>query len=159
MRASHWILVCLCAVAATGCGPKVNLSERLEVVDVRTGWDDMGVVDGQNKIVPSIRFKFKNNSDQTLSTVQANILFKRMGEDVEWGSAFIRVAGSEGLAAGATSNAQSVSCPKGYTGTQSRAEIMASSMFVDARAIVFAKYASTGWQPVGEFPVERRLLD
>lgn len=159
MRAPGWILACLCAVAVTGCGPKVDLTQKLEIVDVHTGWDDMGVVDGQNKIVPSISFKFKNNSDQTLNTLQANVLFKRVGEETEWGSGFVRVSGAEGLPPGQTSNAQKVSCPKGYTGTQPRAEIMASTLFIDARVILFAKYGSTGWQRVGEFTVDRRLLD
>jgi hypothetical protein len=159
MRTLHWILVCLCGIAVAGCAPKVDLTQKLEVVDVHTGWDDMGVVDGQNKIVPSIRFKFKNNSDQTLSTLQANVLFKRVGEETEWGSGFVRVVGSEGLPPGQTSGAQSVSCPKGYTGIQPRAEIMASSLFVDARVILFAKYGSTGWEKLGEFTVDRRLLD
>jgi hypothetical protein len=153
------MLAGLCALAAAGCAPKVNLTDHLQVVDVHTGWADMGVVEGKNKIVPSVTFKFKNSSDQTLSTLQANVLFKRKGEEAEWGSAFVRVTGSEGLAAGQVSTAQSVNCPKGYTGTQTRAEIMSSSMFVDARVMIYAKYGSTNWQPVGEFPVDRRLLE
>jgi hypothetical protein len=36
--------------------------------------------------------------------------------------------------------------------------MLANSSFVDARVIVFAKYASTQWVKVGEYPVARRLL-
>jgi hypothetical protein len=115
-------------------------------------------VNGQNKIVPSVSFKFKNRSAATLSVLQANVLFRRVGEDTEWGSGYVRVVGSEGLAPGAASASHRVICPKGYTGTETRPQILRNSQFVDARVQIFAKYASTQWVRVGEFVVERRLL-
>ena len=64
-----------------------------------------GIVDGQNKLVPSITFKLKNVSDQTLRTLQVNALFRRVSEPKdEWGSDFLTAAGSEGLAPGATTS-------------------------------------------------------
>lgn len=158
MRAPSWLLLVPLALAIVGCGTPVDLSQKLEVVDVSTGWWDVGVVDGQNKLVPSVTFKFKNNSDQTLSTLQANVLFKRVGEETEWGSAWVRVVGSDGLPPTATSEARTVNSPKGYTGSEPRAQMMANSQFIDGRVEIFAKYSSTQWQLVADFPVERRLI-
>src|SRR5438067_12772621 len=99
--------VCLLAVAAliasAACGPKVDLSKGLQVLDVSTGWFDAGIVDGQNKLVPSVSLKVKNVSNQTLYTLQVNALFRHGADKDEWGSAFVTAAGSSGLAPGATS--------------------------------------------------------
>src|SRR5436190_9335373 len=96
-------------LAASGCGPKIDLSKGLQAVDVSTGWFDAGVVSGgQNKLVPTVTFKFKNVSDQTLGTLQANVLFRRVGEQDEWGSGFVRIVGSDGLPSGAISPPQTV---------------------------------------------------
>ena len=46
----------------------------------------------------------------------------------------------------------------GYTSSETRAQMMANKQWVDARAQVFAKYGSTQWVLLGEFPVERRLI-
>jgi hypothetical protein len=156
MRA--FCLTLLLALTTAGCGPKIDLKSALQVQDVSTGWYDQGVVNGQNKIVPSITFKFKNAGSQTITTLQGNVIFRRVGEDEEWGSGFLRVTGSEGLPAGATTQPLSVNSQLGYTGTEPRAQMLANKQFVDARAQVFAKYASAQWTLIAEFPVERRLV-
>jgi hypothetical protein len=46
----------------------------------------------------------------------------------------------------------------GYTGTESRQQMLDNTQFVDAKVQIFAKYSSTQWQRVGEFPVPRRLI-
>src|SRR5829696_4405146 len=93
-------LTFLLALVSTGCGPQIDLKSTLQLEEVSTGWADLGVINGQNKIVPSISFKFKNTGSQTIPTLQGNIIFRRTGEDDEWGSGFLRIAGSEGLAPG-----------------------------------------------------------
>jgi hypothetical protein len=159
LRVSLW-LVFLAALATASCGPKVDLTKGLQVVDVSTGWWDAGVVDGQNKLVPSVTFKFKNVSDQTLDILQANVVFRRVTEDKEWGSSFERITGSEGLAPGATSASHTVKSSLGYTASppQSRQDMFANSQFVDAKVQLFAKYSNTQWQKVGEYAVPRTLI-
>ena len=156
MRVSR--LIFLLALAASACGPTIDLKASLQAQDVSTGWADLGVVNGQNKIVPSVTFKFKNIGNQPITTLQANVIFRRVGEEVEWGSGFLRVAGSEGLAPGASSKSLSVNSQRGYTGTDSRAQMLANKEFVDARVQLFAKYGSTQCTLIGEFPIERRLV-
>ena len=150
--------VALCALVSTSCGERVDLSKGLEITEVMTGWSNAGEVNGQNKMVPTITFKVKNVSDQTLSTLQANVIFRRVNEDEEWGSKWVRIVGTEGLAPGQTSEPQRVECAKGYTGSETRTAMMANSAFVDARVRIFAKYQSTQWAPVADFTVDRRLL-
>jgi hypothetical protein len=158
MRLSHWIAF-VAALGTASCGPTVDLTKGLQVVDVSTGWWDAGIVDGKNKLVPSVTFKFKNVSEQTLSTLQANVVFRHVADDKEWGSFFLRITDSSGLAAGATSGSHQVNSPLGYTGTESRQQMLQNSLFADAKAQVFAKYGSTQWQRVGEYTIERRLIE
>src|SRR5215470_19049010 len=158
VRVSLWV-VFLAAVATVSCGPAVDLTKGLQVVDVSTGWWDAGVVDGQNKLVPSVTFKFKNVSNQPLDVLQANVVFRRVTEDKEWGSSFVKLTGTEGLAPGATTPIQTVKSQLGYTGTESRQQMLANSQFVDAKIQLFAKYSNTQWQKVGEYTVPRTLID
>ena len=151
-------LTALLALASIGCGPNIDLKSSLQVGDVSTGWADLGVINGQNKIVPSITFTFKNTGKDAITTLQGNVIFRRVGEDEEWGAGFLRITGSEGLAPGTTSKTQKVNSTLGYTSTEPRAQMLANKQFVDARAQVFAKYGSTQWTLIGEYPIERRLV-
>ena len=151
-------IVCISIVVAS-CGPTVDLRQGLQVLDVSTGWFDAGIVDGKSKLVPSVTLKLKNISDRKLTTLQLNALFRRVAENDEWGSAFLTAAGSEGLAPGMTTSELALKSQLGYTGTdQTRAEMLQNSHFVDAKVELFAKYGSTQWTRVGEYPVERRLI-
>src|SRR4051812_28588013 len=116
------LLAVLALVAAAGCGPKVDLTKGLQVVDVSTGWSDQGIVEGQNKIVPSISFALKNVSDQNLVVLDVNVAFRRVAETVDWDTALVNVAGTEGLAPGATSKSFTVNSKQGYKSTDTRAQ-------------------------------------
>ena len=143
----------------TGCGTPVDLSTALRVQDVSTGWFDAGIVQGKNKLVPSISFVLRNVSDQKLGTLQVNALFRRVQENDEWGSGFLTVTGSDGLPAGASTSALNIRSQLGYTGAdQSREEMLRNSHFVDAKVELFAKYGSAQWKRIGEYPITRRLL-
>jgi hypothetical protein len=149
----------LVALAAPGCGPAVDLTASLEIGEVSTGWFDAGIVEGKNKLVPSISFKLKNTSDQPLPMLQVNGLFRRVTETDEWGSGFLTAADSSGLAPGATTPTLTIRSQLGYTGAdQSRQELLNNSQFVDAKVELFAKYGSTQWKRVGEYPIERVLI-
>ena len=83
----------------------------------------------------------------------------RSEEKEEWGSSFVTAAGSDGLAAGAATTLQVIRSRTGYTAAnQSREEMLANSHFVDAVVELFAKYGSTQWKRLGEYPVARRLI-
>jgi hypothetical protein len=157
-------LALACAVAAmlaaASCAPDVDLTTNLQVLDVSTGWFDAGIVNGQNKLVPTITFKLKNLSGQKLSVLQANVLFHRVSDpNVEWGAGFLSVTGSEGLGPGAETKPLTVKSNLGYTGSdQTRQEMLQNKAFIDATVQVFAKYGSVQWVKKGEYPIERRLI-
>jgi hypothetical protein len=157
MRARGWLPVLL-LTAATGCGPTVDLTKGLQVLDVTSGWHDEGIVNGRNKLVPSVTFKLKNVSDQTLSSLQMNALFRRINEAEEWGSGFLPEPAPQGLAPDAESAPLTIRSNRGYTGEEARADMLKNKYFVDAKVELFAKYGSAQWARIGEYPVARQLL-
>jgi hypothetical protein len=160
MRVSARLLLCLALpLMSLACGPTVDLTKGLQVAIVNSGWYDLGIVNGQNKLVPSVTFTLRNSSDQKLVTLQINALFRRVSENTEWGSGFMTVVGSQGLAPGATTEPITIKSQLGYTGSdQSRQEMLQNTHFVDAKVELFGKYASTQWVLLGSFPITRQLL-
>lgn len=145
-------------LSAPACNSGADVSTAIEVLEVSSGWYDAGIVNGQNKLVPSVTFKLRNTSDKPVTTLQANVLFHRINSPEEWGSGFLRVAGSNGLPPGATTDPLTVKSDLGYTGTETRADMLKNSNFVDAKVRILAKSGSNYWHPLGEYPIERRLL-
>jgi len=148
------------SILAWGCAPPVDLTKGLQVENVSTGWFDAGLVNGQNKLVPSVSFTLKNVSDQNLPVLQVQATFRRITEAQEvWQTEFKSVAGSEGLAPGATTRALVVNSTIGYTGSgESREDMLKNSHFVDAEVELLAKYGSVQWKSLAKYPVARRLL-
>jgi hypothetical protein len=158
MRVRALLAIVAVASFAAACGPKVDLAKGLQVVDVSTGWFDAGIVEGQNKIVPTLSFALKNISDQKLVVLDVNVSFRRVGETADWDTSLVTVAGTDGLAPGATSKRFTVDSKQGYKGTDTRAQMLTNAQFVDANAVLFAKYANTQWARIGEFPVTRKFV-
>jgi hypothetical protein len=159
MRARVGLLSILAFASFTACGPAVDLTTGLQVTIVNSGWYDLGIVNGQNKLVPAVSFRLRNVSDQTLVSLQVNALFRRVTENDEWGSELVIAAGSDGLSAGGSTVALMAKSPRGYTGSdQSRQEMLQNSHFVDAKVDLFAKYGSTQWTRLGSYPIARQLL-
>jgi hypothetical protein len=159
MRAAPRLLLILASLlTSAGCGPKVDLTKALEVLEVTTGWFDVGQVDGANKLVPTITFRLKNVSDQKLKALHTNVVFREVGKpNEEWGSGFKIVRGSEGLAPGETTDAITLRSPNGLKAPQPRADMLVNKAFVDAKVDLFAKYSSTQWVRLREITVERHL--
>ena len=157
-RALFLLPLLFAVLAASGCQPAVDLTKNLEVRDVTTGWFDAGIVDGQNKLVPSISFKLKNLSNQTLVMLQVNAVFRRGTENEDWGSGFLTAAGTNGLAPGAVTDTITLRSDRGYKGTDSRQEMLHNSQFVDAKVRLSAKYGSSLLAHIGEYPVTRELI-
>jgi hypothetical protein len=73
-------IISLCATLAVAgmtasCAKDIDVKQALQVTDVTTGWFDAGVVDGKNKLVPSISFRLRSNTPD-LASVALNIAFK-----------------------------------------------------------------------------------
>ena len=150
------VAIGLATCAVTACGPKVDVAKGIRIEGVTTGWHEAEPIAGRNKVVPLASFLLKNVSDQRLPSVQVNAVFHRNGQNGEWGTAFVTAAGSSGLTPGAEAEV-TVRSQLGYTGTDSSDELLNNSHFVDATVDIFAKYGSTQWTRVGEFPIDRTL--
>src|SRR6185436_10865143 len=136
-----------------------EVEKDLKIVDVHTGWYDAGVIaGGQNKLVPSVSIGLQNVSDRDIASVQLNAVFKRAGEDTAWGEHFIRAIDTDGLKAGSTTGNIVLRSSLGYTGSQSRIQMLQNKDFVDARVEIFGKHGSRTWVKMGEYQIYRQLL-
>lgn len=152
-------LVLLAFGAAACSGPSVDIASAVRVTDVTTGWFDAGLDEHQrNKLVPTLSFRLENVTDRPLRLVQINGVFRRVGEEQEWGSAFVPAAGVEGLAPGISTDAIVLRSTQGYTGEQPRMEMLTHRDFVDVKVELFIKHRSDQWVKLDEFVIERQLL-
>jgi len=159
MRCLRALVIAFVACITISCGPLVDLTTGLRLEGVETGWYEAEATREQIKLVPAVSFKLKNLSDRKLGTLQVNAVFRRVNEDHEWASGFLTAAGSDGLPPGEATRPLFVVSPLGYTGTESRFDMLKNSHFVDAKVQVFAKYASAKWVPVGEFAIARQFIE
>lgn len=151
-------LILVVALVISGCRAR-EVEKDLAITDVHTGWYDVGIVDGQNKLVPSITLKLQNVSPDEISRVQLNAVFKRLdGENKEWATHFVRGIGPDGLAPGAKGTELVLRSDRGYTGSEPRLQMLQNKAFVDAKVEVFGKHGSRTWVKMGEFTIDRQLL-
>ena len=174
----------LIAVAAGCGGPSLDPSTTLAVTDVTTGWLDVGFDElGRNKLVPTISFRLENVSQGRIRTLQLSGVFRRClpvyegqpmpvsdvsppdsdmgtcaGESQEWGNAFVRAVGREGLEPGMGTEQFTMQSGLGYTGEQPRLDMLQHGDFVDAKVELFIKHRADRWVMLNEYQIERQLL-
>lgn len=149
-------LLTLVLAATSSCGPRVELEKALTVTDVFSGWYDFGLVNGENKLVPSISFKLQNVGDTPLSRVDLLVSFWPVGADGELDSKQVAAVGDE-LPPGQFTELILVRSNTGYTTPVARNELFTHSQFKDFIVKVFAKKGGR-FAPLGEFTVERRII-
>jgi hypothetical protein len=150
------ICICLLAVGLAACSEPVDLKQAVEVTDLSSGWFDAGVVNGQNKLVPSVTFKLRKKGDVDMSAIALNMVFKRQGEDGSYDDVFLqRVAFG-----GAETAPITVRATNGYTADppQTRAEMLKHSMFRDVTVQIFGKQSSSQWVELQRVDVQRQVL-
>src|SRR2546430_17726958 len=113
MHALVGLVVSAAAASAVACGPAVDLTKGLQVTVVNSGWYDVGIVNGQNKLVPAISFTVKNASARTPGSLQVNALFRRLTENDERGSELVIAAGASGVSGGAGRATLRAQSPRG----------------------------------------------
>ena len=157
LRRSSLPLFVALAAALAACESR-EVEKVLEVTEVQTGWYDAGIVNGENKIVPSVSFQLRNVSDESIANVQILTVFRRQNEAESWGDRMMRGVGSDGLGAGETGATLVARNTLGYTGIEPRAQMLRNKEFIDAKVDLFARHGSRTWMKIGEFPIERKLL-
>src|SRR5262245_17051090 len=63
---------------ASACTKPVDFKQALEITDVSGGWYDWGIVDGKNKLVPSMTFRIRKRPDANLRSIALNVHFKKI---------------------------------------------------------------------------------
>ena len=184
-RFGRVIGTCFSAAMLCGCwGAPLDVPSTLRVNEVTTGWLDVGIDEyGRNKLVPTISFRLENISSERVRTLQLNGVFRRClvaaegqpvpvsevspadpaagtchGETQEWGSAYIRAVGREGIDPGSATAPFTMQSALGYTGEQPRGDMLQHRDFVDVKVELFVRHRSDQWVRLGEHPIDRQLL-
>ena len=149
----------LLLTAATACTRQVDIQQTFRVTDLEGGWYDAGVVDGKNKLIPTVSFRLEKATSEEVRPLALNVLFKQIkgDKDEEWDEVFLqRVEVTDGN----RTPVLTVRPPAGATGDppQSRADMLKNSYFVDVRAVIFAKQSSSNWVELARFDIPRRIL-
>jgi hypothetical protein len=147
-------LLALGALVAAGCTGRVDLAKNVHVMDVTTGWFDAGIVDGKNKLVPSISFTLHNASSKDL-TLQMNVMFLILPQKESQDEVFLQAIE---VPPGGRSKPIVVRAKYGFTSEQPRAEMLQHRLFQDFMVRLFAKQGSGQWTLLGEQQVNRQLI-
>lgn len=156
----HVLVLCLVPAAlATGCGSRVDLKQALKVTDISGGWYDAGIVNGKNKLVPSVTFRIEKPADVTVRPLSLNLSFKKItptGEE-EFDDTYLQTVE---FAEPTRTAPLTVRTEHGYTGDppQTRAQMLQHSQFQDVRVVIFAKQSSSNWVELARYDLPRQLL-
>ncbi|MGH9410462.1 MAG: hypothetical protein ACRD1V_13515 [Vicinamibacterales bacterium] len=162
------LLLCLPLAGAVllACTRPIDVQQTIHVADISGGYHDVGIVEGRNKIVPSITFRITKSLNESIHPLSLNISFKKLPlpgtapppseADEEWDEFYIQTVDFQGN----TSAPLTVRSKAGYTGDppQTRDEILHNHLFQDVRADIFAKYAAGQWVKIESYQLPRRLL-
>jgi hypothetical protein len=143
--------------SSTACGPEVDLGKSVELVDIKTGYYDMGIVNGKTKLVPQAILHVKNTGDRALPGFQISASYWLVGDDGMKDEMIVQHVVAKDLAPGATSESVLLRANFGYTPEVSRAETFAHSGFRDFTIKVFGKVGGR-MAKLGEFTIERKIL-
>ena len=155
---SRTLLAAAATLLLAACAPSHDLRKDIELVDVTTGWYDVGA-DGMNKIVPTVTLRIRNKSSEDLHRLQVNAVFRRVGETQEWGARFVKGVDDDGLAGGGTTNQIVLRSERGYTSTEGNERMLQNREFVDAKVDIFGRTGSSRWIKMGEFQIDRTLVN
>jgi hypothetical protein len=155
------------SVLATGCGRPIDLKQVLQMTDVSGGYHDAGIVDGKNKLIPSLTLRLKKSTDETIRPLSLNVVFKKLPRagvavppgspaEEDWDETYVQNVAFEGN----QTSPLTVRTQAGFTGDppQSRADMLKNSLFQDVRVHIFAKHSASQWVEIGTFDIPRQVL-
>ncbi len=153
------LVLAAAACLQTACrGDEPDVKTALQATEDTSGWYDAGIVNGQNKLVPTLAFRAKNVADRTISNASFNVVFRVVNDPQELGAAYLSGIGSKGLPPGQTSSEFVARSQLGYTSPEPRTQMLQHSQFKDVEAEIFAKHGSANWVSLGKFVIKRQLI-
>ena len=167
LRALSRLGLALVVLATAACGPPIDLTKALEVTDILTGFYDDGVQtkslgDGApprpvNVLKPSITFKLKNISAQSLTSVQLMASFWKAGDDGEWDSVMATAISTHALPAGDSTPPITLRSNTAFNVEAARASLFTDYRYKDIVIKLFGKRGGTLYR-FGEYKVDRVIL-
>jgi hypothetical protein len=147
---------------AAGCASR-DVQKDLQVVDVRTGWYDLGEVPESPekiKIVPGVTFRLKNVSATPIGGVEIDGVFRNLTDDKVVDEHYVKaIPSNQPLAAGDTSDPIVLKSRFGITGTETRPQMFKNSGFVDYHVTVLGKHGRNNWAQMVKVPIERVAIN
>ena len=144
------------ALSCGACGKPVDIKQAVQVTDVSSGWFDAGVQNGKNKLVPSVTFKLRKNTDVNLTSISLNLTFIFIDSQEHADDVYVQSVPFQG----AETAPVVVRSKWGYTGDppQTRAQMLENSHFRDMEVQIFAKQSSSQWVELQRVKIARQLL-
>jgi hypothetical protein len=155
------------AVLTAGCSQPIDLKQVLHLSDLAGGYHDAGIVDGKNKLIPSITFRLTKSTGETIRPLSLNLVFKKLPRpgtavppgspaEEDWDETYVQNVPFDGNQTAPLT----IEIKAGFTGDppQSRADMLKNSMFQDVRVHIFAKHSAAQWVEIGTFDIPRRVL-
>jgi hypothetical protein len=152
------VLVAVLA-ASDGCRAPDPRAE-VALSDVETYWAVDRPAGSTQFIAPVVRFRLHNKGSHPLRSIQASGTFRLKGEAQAWSGAFQQVAPVAGKPLEPAQSTLVVLKPEGegrYSSPVSPEEMLAHQQFKDVSVEVFLRVGSSGWTPMAQADVERRI--
>jgi hypothetical protein len=152
----------LVAISLAGACSAPDPKSRFALDEVESWWA-VGSPQGATQFIsPVVRFRLKNLTAEPSRSVQAQAIFRRVGEDASWGSDWKQVAPSGApIPAGGTVPVELRSDGR-YNTTGNPESIFQHEEFREVRAEIFLReggspWRNSQWTKVAEVLVERRI--
>jgi len=144
------------ALLLAACTQPVDLKTSLQVADLATGWYDAGIVDGKNKLVPSLTFRLTNTAETDLPYVSMNIVFRNLVTNETHEEVFKQRLPFTGK----QTELLTIRAQNGAVGEppQSRQDMLHSSYFQDMEAVILVRQSASQWVELQRVRVERQLV-
>ena len=151
------LAVWLAVAGSSACGPEVDLAQAAQLVDVQTGYYDMGIVNGQTKLGPQAVVRVKNVSDRALPGFQISASYWLVGDDGMKDENLVTHLVAKDLAPGATSEPIVLRANFGFTLEVARAEAFSNSYFRDFTMKIFGKVGGRITK-LSDVTVDRKII-
>jgi len=147
---------------AAGCSSR-DVQKDLQIVDVHTGWYDLGPIASDPdsiKIVPGITIRLKNVSAEPIGGVELVAVFRDVKDEAVIDQHYVKaIATNAPLAAGDTTAPIVLKSQFGFTGKETRPQMMKNTLFVDKEVTILGKHGRNNWARMAIFPVERASIN
>lgn len=153
-RAAAASLATLAAAACRAPDPKA----ALEVRDVEAYFVLDAPRDDNQYLAPAVRFRVRNKGATPAGAIQANAVFRRVGEENQtWGADWLQVAPSRKPLAPGQATLVVMKSDGRYYSTGIPQTMFSHQLFRDVNVDIFLRMGASAWTKMAQARVERRI--